>query len=206
MTILFVDGWLGPEAGDWQELWARKLPGSVRVEQDDWRFAERDPWIARLDEAIASCAEPPVLVAHSLGCLAVAHWAAKGPERPVRAALMVTPADVERNPTAEIVGFDPIPRRAFPFKTIVVASQNDRWMSPERALSFATSWGARVVDAGEVGHMTVRGGYGPWPEGERFLDDLLDPEPLGRTGARTLSPSPRPVSVTMSPWSTRAAC
>jgi hypothetical protein len=27
MTILFVDGWLGPDPGDWQELWARALPG-----------------------------------------------------------------------------------------------------------------------------------------------------------------------------------
>jgi serine hydrolase len=179
MTVLFVDGWLGPDPGDWQELWARKLPGSIRVAQDDWRLAERDRWVARLDEAIARCPEPPVLVAHSLGCLTVAHWVADGPRRPVRAALMVTPADVERRVTAEIVGFDPIPRTPFPFPTIVAASRNDAWMTPERALSFARAWGARLVDAGEVGHLTVDGGYGPWPEGERLLGDLLDHDALG---------------------------
>ncbi|WP_067450514.1 RBBP9/YdeN family alpha/beta hydrolase [Actinomadura macra] len=179
MTILFVDGWLGPDPGDWQELWARRLPGSVRVDQDDWRLAERDRWVARLDEAIARCVEPPVLVAHSLGCLTVAHWVADRPPRPVRAALLVTPADVEHNVTAEIVGFDPIPRTAFPFASVVVASQNDHWMTLGRALSFADAWGARLVDAGEVGHLTVGGGYGPWPEGERLLSDLLGHDALG---------------------------
>jgi predicted alpha/beta hydrolase family esterase len=179
MTILFVDGWFGPDPGDWQELWARNLPGSVRVEQDDWLRAGRDQWVARLDEAIARCEEAPVLVAHSLGCLTVAHWVADGIQRPVRAALLATPADVEHNVTPEIVGFAPIPRTAFPFPTIVVASQNDHWMTPERALSFATAWGAHLVKAGEVGHLTVGEGYGPWPEGERLLDDLLDHDGLG---------------------------
>lgn len=179
MTILFVDGWLGPDPGDWQELWAHKLPASVRVTQDDWQHAERDQWVARLDEAIAGCKEPPVLVAHSLGCLTSAHWVADGTKRPVRAALLVTPADVEHNVTPEIVGFDPIPRIVFPFPAIVVASRNDHWMTLDRALSFATAWGARFVDAGEVGHLTVGGGYGPWPEGERLLGDLLDHDDVG---------------------------
>ncbi|WP_131741331.1 RBBP9/YdeN family alpha/beta hydrolase [Actinomadura roseirufa] len=174
MTILFVDGWLGPDPGDWQELWMRDLPGAVRVEQDDWRRAERDAWVARLDEEIARCAEPPVLVGHSLGCLTVAHWAMGRNRRPVRAALLVTPADLERHATPEITGFDPIPRAALPFTTVVAASRNCHWMTFERASSFADSWGARLADMGEVGHLTVGQGYGPWPEGERLLHELLD--------------------------------
>jgi uncharacterized protein len=67
MRILFVDGWNGPDPGDWQELWLRELPGATRVEQEDWEMPERQAWVRRLDEAIALCAEPPVLIAHSLG-------------------------------------------------------------------------------------------------------------------------------------------
>ena len=36
MRILFIDGWYGPDPGDWQELWLRSLPDAARVEQDDW--------------------------------------------------------------------------------------------------------------------------------------------------------------------------
>lgn len=74
-----------------------EISGSLRVEQDDWQHAERHKWVARLDEAIAACPESPVLIAHSLGCPTVAHWVSDNPHRTVRAALMVTPADIERN-------------------------------------------------------------------------------------------------------------
>ncbi|WP_188316314.1 RBBP9/YdeN family alpha/beta hydrolase [Solihabitans fulvus] len=173
MTTLFVDGWFGPDPGDWQELWALGLPGSARVVQDDWERPERGAWMARLDEAVRQCAEPPVLVAHSLGCVTLAHWVADGARWPVRAALLATPADVETNRKPEIRGFDPIPRVAFPFPTILAASRNDSWMTPDRARSFARDWGARLVDAGEVGHLTVGEGVGRWPAGAELHAELL---------------------------------
>ena len=173
MSILFVDGWFGPDPGDWQELWAKTLPDAARLEQEDWERPERKAWVERLDEAIASCRRPPVLIAHSLGCVTVAHWVAAGSGRPVRAALLAAPADVERNHEADIRGFAPIPLSAFPFPTLVVASGNDRWMTPDRARCFADAWGAGLAEAGDVGHLTVGDGYGPWPAGRRLLDDFL---------------------------------
>lgn len=171
MTVLFVDGWYGPEPGDWQSVWSEHLPDSTRVPQDDWDKPIRADWVARLDETIARCSRPPFLVAHSLGCLTVAHWVAEGGNKPVRGVLLVTMADVERNPEPEIRGFDPIPRVPLPFPAILAASGNDRWMTPDRAASFAKSWGARLVDIGPVGHLT--GAHGPWPEGEALLVELL---------------------------------
>ncbi|WP_020635932.1 alpha/beta hydrolase [Amycolatopsis alba] len=44
-------------------------------------------------------------------------------------------------------------------------------MTPARARSFSESWGARLTDAGPVGHLT--GAHGPWPEGEKLLAPLL---------------------------------
>ena len=171
MALLFVDGWFGPEPVDWQSVWLAKHPGSARVVQDDWDKPVREDWVARLDESLAAAASPPVLVAHSLGVLTVVHWAASRAARPVRGALFVAAADVETNPEAEIRDFAPIPRLRLPFPSIVAASANDRWMTPERAASFAESWGARLVEIGEVGHLT--GAYGPWPEGEPLLAELL---------------------------------
>ncbi|GAB4585545.1 RBBP9/YdeN family alpha/beta hydrolase [Nocardia sp. IFM 10818] len=171
MTVLFVDGWYGPEPQDWQSIWCERLPDAVRVAQDDWDKPRRGAWVARLDEAIGRCRRPPVLVGHSLGCLTIAHWVGAGGNRPVRGALLVTPADVEENPEPEVRGFDPIPRVALPFPSILAASRDDRWMTPGRAASLAASWGARLVDIGAVGHLT--GAHGPWPEGEVLLAELL---------------------------------
>lgn len=172
--LLFVDGWHGPDPGDWQELWASRTPGAARVTQDDWDVAAAGAWVARLDETIARYDTPPVLVAHSLGCPTVVWWAAAHPARPVRAAMLVTPADVECNPRPEITGFAPLPQTPLPFPALVVASGSDSWMSPQRAQSFASAWGARYAEAGDVGHLTVAEGYGPWLAGERYLAELLN--------------------------------
>ncbi|XVV08068.1 RBBP9/YdeN family alpha/beta hydrolase [Actinosynnema sp. CA-248983] len=107
-----------------------------------------------------------------MGELTVAHWVAGG-GRPVKGALLVTPADVERNPDPAIRGFAPIPRTPFPFPTIVAASRTYRWMTPERAQEFADAWGAKLVDVGPVGHLTVAEGPGSRPAGRALLDQLL---------------------------------
>ncbi|GAA0262761.1 alpha/beta hydrolase [Saccharothrix mutabilis subsp. mutabilis] len=173
MTVVFVDGWFGPDPGDWQELWGRGLARSRRVVQDDWDTPRRDLWVRRLDEVLAEESEPPVLVAHSLGTLTVAHWVEGGGAIPVKGALLVTPADVERNPDPAIRGFAPLPRTPLPFPTILAASRTDRWMTPERAREFADAWGAKLVDVGPVGHLTVAEGAGDWPAGRALLDELL---------------------------------
>jgi uncharacterized protein len=49
-------------------------------------------WIETLDEAIAACQESPIVVAHSLGCIMIAHWAGQR-SRPVKAAMLVAPPD-----------------------------------------------------------------------------------------------------------------
>lgn len=173
MRVLFVDGWYGPDPGDWQELWLSDLPGATRVAQDDWEAPERDAWVARLDGAIVASPEPPLLVAHSLGCIALAHWIAGGAGRPVRAAMLATPADVEANPEPVLRSFAPVPRVAFPFPAVLVASRTDSWMSPRRAGEFAAAWGADFIDAGDIGHLMASQGFGPWPRGRQVLAELM---------------------------------
>lgn len=46
IKLLFVDGWHGPDPGDWQELWASRTPGAARVTQDNWDVAEAGAWMA----------------------------------------------------------------------------------------------------------------------------------------------------------------
>jgi len=116
------------------------------------------------------------LVAHSMGCMAVIHWAATtgNPEKRVAAALLVSPPDVEAE-TIPIgpTGFAPFPLIRLPFKSIVVASNNDPFATLDRAKTFAGAWGSELVILESAGHINAASGHGPWPEGERLLDQLM---------------------------------
>ncbi len=89
--ILVVPGWGGSGPDHWQSVWQHDLC-APRVELDDWFSPHPETWIAALDAALAALARrnprPPVLVAHSLGCIAVAHWSRR-PRRAIRAAFLV---------------------------------------------------------------------------------------------------------------------
>jgi predicted alpha/beta hydrolase family esterase len=174
--MLLVPGYQNSSEGHWQSLWEFSLPGARRVEMTSWERPRRGEWVEALDEAIAAALleteEPPLLVGHSLGCLAIVHWAA-GHQRPVRGALLAVPADVERPDALEALrSFAPIPRRSLPFPAILAASANDPFLSPERARSLALDWGARLVDLGPCGHLNLASGHGPWIRGEALLSEL----------------------------------
>ncbi|WP_039792658.1 alpha/beta fold hydrolase, partial [Pseudomonas agarici] len=112
IRYLIVPGWQGSPEDHWQTHWQNSLPNSARVEQADWLTPRREDWVAALAEAVAADHTAVILIAHSLGCIAVAHWARSAPLhllRRVRGALLVAPADVERHACAAALrNFAPI--------------------------------------------------------------------------------------------------
>lgn len=174
-TVLIAPGWSNSGPGHWQSLWQRAHPEYVRVEQRDWERPERVEWVATLDAAIARAAGPVTLVAHSLGVVMVAHWAALAtPARAkVTGALLVAPPDMER---ASLIpgaaGFWPIPATPLPFRGILVASDNDPYITLDTARLLAERWGCQFVALTGAGHINTDAGYGPWPAGEALLASL----------------------------------
>lgn len=174
-----VDYLIVPGLGDsgpthWQSIWQASLPGARRVSQRNWERPSLPDWVMALDRSVQACAQPPVLVAHSLACALVAHWATRLGRR-ARAALLVAPADVdapERTPP-EVRSFRPIPLGRLPFPTTVVASSDDPFVSTERARLFARSWGSHWVLVEGGGHLNAEAELGPWREGQRALGDLV---------------------------------
>ncbi|HJW73322.1 MAG TPA: alpha/beta fold hydrolase [Geothrix sp.] len=170
--ILIIPGHFPSGEGHWQNLWEEALPEGRRVFMPNRQRPVLADWIWTLEDAIADCEAPPILVAHSLGCIAVAHWAVDH-AKPVRGALLVAPLDVEQPESlAAVRPFSPIPRFTLPFPTIVAASSNDPYMALDRARELATDWGARFVDLGPRGHMNAASGHGPWIRGEALLAEL----------------------------------
>ena len=74
-NVLILPGWENSGPQHWQSLWQARH-GYQRVEQHDWIKPLRGDWIARLEDVVLSLDEPAVLVAHSLGCILTAAWAA----------------------------------------------------------------------------------------------------------------------------------
>lgn len=173
-VVLFVPGLGGSGPGHWQTLWQQDIPGARRVEQSDWDAPRRVDWLKALKSELEE-SSGSVVVAHSLGCILLAHAAAEYPTLPIKSALLVAPADVDSaGPAREVVrDFGPILLRRLPFPAIVVTSTDDPHVSPARAAVFAAAWGASLIDVGRCGHINVDAGFGPWSEGRRMLDRLI---------------------------------
>lgn len=175
--VLILPGWQNSDLGHWQSRW-EALYGYIRVEQHDWMRPLRGDWIARLEEVLLQAPAPVVLVAHSLGCIHVAAWAAHSRQTArVCGALLVAPGDVERDELRSVLpSWSPVPRHPLPFPSVLVGSQNDPYCSVERARGFAAAWGADFVDAGACGHLNTESGLGDWPAGHMRLQQLMNQE------------------------------
>ncbi|WP_280669389.1 MULTISPECIES: RBBP9/YdeN family alpha/beta hydrolase [unclassified Kitasatospora] len=185
-TVLVLPGYQNSGPAHWQSHWEQEHPAYLRVEQEDWDAPQLDSWVATLDRAVALAPPGPVvLVAHSLGCITVAHWATRQEQlagqvsdgqvigRQVIGALLVAPADIDTVDIAELKNFRPVPLRPLPFPSIVVSSSNDPYADPERSRLFAESWGSRLVALGSLGHINSDSAMGSWPEGQALLAELL---------------------------------
>lgn len=175
--VFIVPGLGGSGPGHWQTLLEQANPSYTRIEQRDWDAPDCAEWVATLERALAGHdLRQVVLVAHSLGCATVAHWAARHGHA-IRGALLVAPADVDTARFAAVpaTDFAPMPLRPLPFASQVVASHNDPWVTPARAQQFAQAWGSELVEVGAAGHLNVASGHGPWPLAQELLREWLAP-------------------------------
>jgi predicted alpha/beta hydrolase family esterase len=181
-SFLMVPGIGASDAAHWQSLWRDEFADACMVEPADRDRPDVDAWVAVLNRDIERCRKPVVILAHSLGCALVAHWAERilrggieAPSPPIASAMLVAPGDVDRKVSeiAAVRSFVPLPRLRFSFPSIVVTSTNDPYVAAERAEEFARSWGSEFVCVGAMGHISVDSGCGPWPRGMEILTEFL---------------------------------
>jgi len=160
---IVVPGIDGSGPGHWQTLLEAGDPGATRLGPSSWTSPDLTDWVAALSAAVGRAEVAPVLVAHSLGALLVAHWAAKSPARVAGALLVAVPDPGAPSFPAAAATFRDPPRSPLPFPSIVVASTNDPYDPSHAARGYAAAWGSRYVDLGEAGHINPDAGYGSWP-------------------------------------------
>jgi uncharacterized protein len=154
----------------WQSHWHKADSRFSKLEHTDWDCPDRLVWVSELEEALAICDEPVVLVAHSLACLMVAHWAASS-QRVVSGAFLVSIPD----PSAaqfpiDAKHFNDVPTVKFRFPTKVVSSENDPYGSQTYMRQWAMQRGADFVSVGALGHINAASKLGSWPQGMDLLE------------------------------------
>jgi predicted alpha/beta hydrolase family esterase len=168
-TILIIPGLGNSGPQHWQSLWENEF-NFTRIEQKEWDTPVCTDWIENINNEVSKH-DPAnvILVGHSLACTTIAYWAQKFNIK-IKGALLVGPSDTEADtyPTGT-TGFKPVPLIKLPFKSIVVASTNDYYVTFERAKLFADSWGSELINIGDAGHINVASGFGEWNKGLEIL-------------------------------------
>ncbi|HNL96361.1 MAG TPA: alpha/beta hydrolase [Accumulibacter sp.] len=150
----------------WQSWFEERLPAARRVHQADWERPVLSVWAEQVRTAIDTSVGDVWLVAHSFGCLAAVTAGFDRPGR-IRGALLVAPADPDRFGIAKV-----LLEERLEFPSILVASSNDPWVSASAAEYWAAQWDSKFINVGDLGHINVDSGHGPWPQGLGFFDRL----------------------------------
>lgn len=174
---VIVPGVGGSEHDHWQSWLQRQLKSCSRVQQQDWNKPVLHEWIEQFFKTVQSIQEPIQIVAHSFGCLTTVAALAQYPElnQNIKNLVLVAPANPARFGDA---GFARESQNDYQqyfhqlklqVPTQMIISENDPWLNFQDALQLAKAWKIRPKNLGQVGHINVASGFGPFPEIYDFL-------------------------------------
>ena len=169
---VIVPGVGGSEHDHWQSWLQRQLKSCSRVQQQDWNKPVLHEWIEQFVKTVQSIQEPIQIVAHSFGCLTTVAALAQHPElnQKIKNLVLVAPANPARFGDAGFARdsqnnyqqyFHQLKLQA---PTQMIISENDPWLNFQDALQLAKAWKIRPKNLGQVGHINVASGFGPFPE------------------------------------------
>lgn len=171
--VLIVPG-LGDSGPDhWQSRWQAVLDPYYRVSFSDWHAPDCRDWVAQIDSAVKDCPPGTILIAHSSACIAAVKWCHQMYDRRVIGAFLVAPSDpLGQSYPLGPRGFAPVPLLPLPVPSTIIASTNDIYMDPATALVWAEAWGSTVHFIDAAGHINAAAGFGDWPQGLQWLNEL----------------------------------
>jgi uncharacterized protein len=176
ITLFIIPGLNDSGPDHWQSYWLKRFNNSKKVIQNDWDKPVLKDWLQNLNEAIELEQNSVVLVAHSLAVSLVLHWAQNHYINRVVGAMLVSASDVDSpmHTPEETRNFMPMPLQQLPFPSVVVASEDDSFVSLSRAKGFAQKWGSDFISIGKKGHINAASKLQYWEEGIEILNNLLE--------------------------------
>ena len=166
--IVILPGIGGSGELHWQTRWEKINPRYRRFQPTDWNQPELDDWISALDRVVCAASKPPLLVAHSLACLLVAHWQQVSTAPVAGAFLVAVPSPQSEAFPVEAASFaNP------PFEQIQVSlthhRERERSIWHDRACPRESEpVGKRPCGSGRA-WLNEASGLGDWPQGKALL-------------------------------------
>ena len=173
-----VPGLGGSGEHHWQTFWEEAYPSIHRVEQADWDHPVCSTWVNKLQITVEQhSSKPVVLIAHSLGCCTAVHAVAQHKLKGIAGAFLVAMPDVTQPDfPKECIGFNPLPEIILPFPSLVIASENDPYITAPKLKVWADTFGSAFISVGEREHIGTAAKLEYWEEGqvlfEKFLKEL----------------------------------
>jgi predicted alpha/beta hydrolase family esterase len=169
---VIVPGVGGSEAQHWQSWLQQQLVSSSRVQQKNWDRPVLSKWVAQFVKTVAAVKAPIQIVAHSFGCLTSVAALAEHPElsAKVKNLVLVAPANPARFGEAGFARHSLTDYKQYfhqlniDVPTTLLISENDPWLGYFDALQLAQAWKLTPINLGQVGHINVASGFGPFPD------------------------------------------
>lgn len=180
MHTIIVPGVGGSDHNHWQSWLQRRLMSCSWVQQQEWNKPFLEKWVENFILTTSKVEGSIQVVAHSFGCLTTVAAIYQHPElaKKIKKLILVAPANPSRfgeNGFAR----DSVGNYTNFFHNIIlnipthmIISENDPWLNFEDAKALARAWKTQPINLGQVGHINVDSGFGPFPE----IYDYLIPE------------------------------
>lgn len=174
---LIVPGVGGSEYNHWQTCLQHQLSRCSRVQQKDWNHPVLQEWITEFVKALQDIQDDVQVVAHSFGCLTSVAALAQHPEltAKVKKLILVAPANPARfgengfAPNSQTDYSHYFQQVQIQVPATLLISENDPWLSYADAEFLAKAWKLKPINLGQVGHVNVASGFGPFPELAQYL-------------------------------------
>lgn len=157
-----------PRRGLWLDTWLRSYPTATEVVCASDESVQT--WQSRLNQVINDHQGPVFLVAHGVGVLATLSWVTQASLRTqgrVKGAILAAPITLPEQDERQHV----LSQARMCFPAALVCGDNDAFCSVAEATRLAQNCGAKLMNQGDVGHMTQ--GLGSWQWGMKLMQEML---------------------------------
>ncbi|ALH96510.1 RBBP9/YdeN family alpha/beta hydrolase [Acinetobacter equi] len=175
---VIVPGVGGSEANHWQSWLQQQLMCCSRVQQKNWNLPILQIWVNECIKTLEAIQSHDIqIVAHSFGCLTTVAALAQHSELnlKVKNIVLVAPANPARFSESGFATSQSnnyltyFQQLKIQVPATLIISENDPWLSFEDANELTKAWHLSPVNLGQVGHINVASGFGPFPEILNYL-------------------------------------
>lgn len=164
--VMILHGWHGSDLPHWQGWLAQELAVENCIvafpQLSNNLTPQKEIWLQEALDAYHAL-KPDIVVCHSLGNILWFHMCARLDEKVQKLLLVAVPRDLSEFSEVESFFPNPLPTDLCSDEVLMVASDNDPYMSLEESHVMCETLGVALHVLHDAGHISSSSGFGPWP-------------------------------------------